>query len=1136
MHIQRQPDGPESSRRRRAFGTTAALAAAALTLGTAGPAPAVPTPPAVPPAALPAALPAAGQEPAAGAADRSVRTVTLLTGDRVRIDGRGEVLGVERAEGRGHIPVRVVRRGDRTHAVPLDAERLITAGKLDRDLFDITALSRPEALAAYRDGLKVIVTYAGPSAAAAKAGVRGAEGTAVRRSLPTLNAEALTASPADPGALWRALTAGPGDGARATAATAGVAKIWLDGVVKASLDRTTRQIGAPAAWNRSYDGTGVTIAVLDTGIDDTHPDLAGRVRAAANFTGAPDTRDIVGHGTHVASIAAGTGAKDPRYQGVAPGAALLNGKVLNDWGKGYDSVTMAGIEWAAAQGADIVNMSLGNQDRAGTGPLEALINRLSEQKGILFAVAAGNTGPGEATVDSPGSAEAALTVGAVDDNDTIADFSARGPRLGDQGIKPDVTAPGVGVTAAAATGAEPQNPPGYITQEGTSMAAPHAAGAAALLKQQHPDWTGARLKAALMGSAKPGTGSPYIQGAGRIAVDRAVGQSVFAETGSLSLGALPRSGDAPATAPASRKLTYRNSGPADITLDLAVTGATGPGGATAPAGLFSLGAPRITVPAGGTAAVDVTADTRGAGAGEGGYAATVTATAGELGIRTPVAVTVEGPAHSVTIRTIARDGAPDPYAVVAVHALTGPARGQTFEGDWSTGSTTLRLPEGRYAVDHFTTVDGDERKGADQVLYPNLEVAGDTAIVLDARTARPTRITVPGAAGQPVAAAFHWGLEPYGYAAKYLTGSPSGLRTAHAGPPSPDGDRPWQGWIGFWQETRGGTVSDYRTVHYAQSSRFADGLTKEYRPGDFARVSVGLGASAPGRTGKVSAVGAMPTGQATGVWVERKVPGRYEVRLAGNAGTAWGFNYDQLAKPGDPGGETYFYAPDRSYAPGPTAYRIDFNTAVHGPRPQGWQGVYRDGDAVYGRMPFFTDGSGHIGDSRYASARTTLRQGARIVDEKADDLNSDEPLTVPAAAGTYTLTTVVSRPAAIARAGARITGSWTFTTARTEGETPLPVSTVRFAPAVALDSTAPAGRKQTFPVAVEGAAADGNLRSLGVSVSYDDGKTWRKVPVKQGKVTIANPAKGKGLALRGRVTDRQGNLSVITVHQAYLGR
>ncbi len=368
--------------------------------------------------------------------------ITLITGDRVTLDAKGRVLGLEPAEGREHIPVQIRRADGHTLVVPADAARLVASGTLDQRLFDVTELNNSATRRAHRAGLKVIVGYRG-AAKTAKADVRDA-GT-VRRALTSLNADAVQ-TPQDATAdLWDAVT----DGDRTAA---GVARVWLDGVRKASLDTSVGQIGAPKAWQAGYDGKGVKIAVLDTGVDATHPDLKGQVTAAKNFTSAPTTGDVVGHGTHVASIAAGTGAQSKgTYKGVAPGAKVLNGKVLDDAGFGDDSGILAGMEWwAAAQGADIVNMSLGGMDTPETDPLEAAVDKLSAEKGILFAIAAGNEGP--QSIGSPGSADSALTVGAVDDQDKLADFSSTGPRLGDGAVKPDLTAPGVDITAASAMG------------------------------------------------------------------------------------------------------------------------------------------------------------------------------------------------------------------------------------------------------------------------------------------------------------------------------------------------------------------------------------------------------------------------------------------------------------------------------------------------------------------------------------------------------------------------------------------------------------------------------------------------------------------------------------------------------------
>ena len=343
--------------------------------------------------------------------------------------------------------------------------------------------------------------------------------------------------------------------------------MWLDGKRRTTLDRSAAQIGAPAAWDAGFTGTGVTVAVLDSGVDQTHPDLARREIAEQDFSAAPDNVDRAGHGTHVASIVAGNGAK---YRGVADGVSILDGKVLDDSGYGTDSGIIAGMEWAARQGADIANMSLGAPDTPEIDPVEQAVESLSARYGILFVVAAGNSGAG-GTIGSPGSAPSALTVGAVDRENGLADFSSRGPVGGDGPIKPDVTAPGVDIVAARhaeGTFGDPAED-GYTAASGTSMAAPHVAGAAALLAQRHPDWTGAQRRSTLTGSAAPTPGlNAFDQGAGRIDVTRAPDQTVVSEPVTVSFGTLawPRDDDVPVD----KDITYRNLGATDVTLTLAV--------------------------------------------------------------------------------------------------------------------------------------------------------------------------------------------------------------------------------------------------------------------------------------------------------------------------------------------------------------------------------------------------------------------------------------------------------------------------------------------------------------------------------------------------------------------------------------
>jgi serine protease AprX len=316
--------------------------------------------------------------------------------------------------------------------------------------------------------------------------------------------------------------------------------IWLDREFHVCLDESVRIIKDPVKWaslessfGRMISGSGIKIAILDTGIDSTHPDFSfpngtSKIVSAVSFTG-ESTADGFGHGTHCASIAAGTGvASAGQYMGVAPGATLLNVKVLDNTGEGLESWIIGGIQWALDNGANILSMSFGTIFGGnGSDPLSTTVNWATSH-GAVCVVAAGNYGSEMYTIGSPGAAQLAITVGASTKADFIATFSSRGPTI-DYRIKPDVVAPGVDIIAARATGTNMGTPVSqyYTKASGTSMATPHVAGAAALLLDAHPSWGPAKVKNALANYARDIGGTVLDQGTGRIDVCKAANASAI---------------------------------------------------------------------------------------------------------------------------------------------------------------------------------------------------------------------------------------------------------------------------------------------------------------------------------------------------------------------------------------------------------------------------------------------------------------------------------------------------------------------------------------------------------------------------------------------------------------------------------
>jgi serine protease AprX len=298
-----------------------------------------------------------------------------------------------------------------------------------------------------------------------------------------------------------------------------------------------QQTGATRLAAAGDTGQGVTVAVLDTGIDNL-PDFSGRLIGGVDLTGGNNPfQDSYGHGTFVAGLIAGDGASSGgQYSGEAPGADLVSIKVAGANGTTDLARLILGLQWAvdhqASYGIKVLNMSLGFQTNMSTviNPLDQAVEAVWDS-GIAVVVSAGNAGPFNGTILSPGDDPLVITVGALDDmastsitGDEMCDFSSAGPTSPDGWAKPDLVTSGRSVVSLAAPGSTVYN--GYpsarvgsanFVGSGTSFSAAITSGAAALVLADNPGLTPNQIKARLLGTTNPGpVGNPFVDGHGAL--------------------------------------------------------------------------------------------------------------------------------------------------------------------------------------------------------------------------------------------------------------------------------------------------------------------------------------------------------------------------------------------------------------------------------------------------------------------------------------------------------------------------------------------------------------------------------------------------------------------------------------------
>jgi subtilisin family serine protease len=370
-----------------------------------------------------------------------------------------------------------------------------------------------------------------------------------------------------------------------------VKAVYPDVSVQAFEVVSGERMSAPAARQQfNVTGKGVRIGIIDSGVDFMHPVLGGGFGDGFKVSGGWDfvendaiPQDNNGHGTHVASIAAGSGAE---FSGIAPDATLFAYRVLDENGRGRTSHILAAMDRVLDPNGDgdysdrmhIVNMSLGSEDGLPSDPAAVAADRLM-QNGVLVVVAAGNSGYGSTapgaqnnymengaqTIGAPATSELALTVGSIKATGAMSEFSSKGPVPVSWALKPELVAVGSAVTAAVPGG-------GMAAKSGTSMAAPAVAGLAALLLEKRPGLSPHELKGLLTASAQAHVSPVFMRGAGEAFALAALRQSTTVTPSSLSFGF-----SAAASGPETRQKTVevKNLGTASKSYTVSVTGAAG---------------------------------------------------------------------------------------------------------------------------------------------------------------------------------------------------------------------------------------------------------------------------------------------------------------------------------------------------------------------------------------------------------------------------------------------------------------------------------------------------------------------------------------------------------------------------------
>ncbi|MER7705582.1 serine protease [Kitasatospora sp. NPDC097605] len=494
------------------------------------------------------------------------------------------------------------------------------------------------------------------------------------------------------------------------------------------------------------------------------------------------------------------------------------------------------------------------------------------------------------------------------------------------------------------------------------------------------------------------------------------------------------------------------------------------------------------------------------------------------------AFAAEAETYTLTIRHLDRAGqAPERYSTT-VAGISGAGAAELVHPYDESGTTTVRLPKGRYLLESslFT---GRPEDGTDWIVQPRLDLDRDTTVTVDARTTAPVDVRpADGSArflqGGMFLEVTHGGATRMASMVR-LRATP--LRVAHLGPETEAGAvRQW--YDTYWT----GDTATYALGQTFSGTRALTGLTRQYAAAELATLQL-RGAARPG-AGGTALMDLAPTpgqgaGPTIGVAQEMPVPGTATFLVTPQRGT-WDVS---LAPPGAEGAPRNRYFANRIALRAGATTTHTFDSPVFGPTLTDRRGVVRDGDTLVADLPLLGDGDGHApSEPSFDAAFTSLYRDGALVGTRsgADSAAGRAEFTVPPGQASYRLAATATRRAATG-ATTRVNASWTFASAATGGPTPVPVSVVRFSPELSPAGTATAGSALRVPLTVQGAAADGRVRALTVSASTDGGASWTRLPVEADAVTVQNPAAGTGVALRAELTDTDGNTLDQTVFDAY---